>query len=217
MEGGPPHVQTGFLVSRPTRGLEKVLYPYGAVTHFGRSFQNRSGFTSQATGLVRVRSPLLTESRLMSFPPVTEMVQFTGFASPTYVFSRRYRRNGGFPHSEISGSKCARHSPELIATCYVLHRLSTPRHPPDALLHLNVKLSRTDPRPRPPTIPPLPCERRKPAYLREPCDAPAKPRPTRHAFKIQDLFTMSKQPPRGNRGPLGNVVLNPSARLASPG
>ena len=38
-------------------------------------------------GLVRVRSPLLTESRLISFPPVTEMFQFTGFAYATYVFS----------------------------------------------------------------------------------------------------------------------------------
>ena len=40
------------------------------------------------TGLVRVRSPLLTESRLMSFPPATEMFQFAGFASLTYVFSQ---------------------------------------------------------------------------------------------------------------------------------
>ena len=39
------------------------------------------------TGLVPVRSPLLRESRLMSFPPVTEMFQFTGFAFPTYEFS----------------------------------------------------------------------------------------------------------------------------------
>ena len=31
-------------------------------------------------GLVRVRSPLLTESLLMSFPPGTEMFQFPGFA-----------------------------------------------------------------------------------------------------------------------------------------
>ena len=46
-------------------------YPYGAVTHFGRPFQSRSGFVFQATGLVRVRSPLLAESRLMSFPPAT--------------------------------------------------------------------------------------------------------------------------------------------------
>ena len=34
------------------------------------------------TGLFRVRSPLLAESRLISFPPGTEMFQFPGFASP---------------------------------------------------------------------------------------------------------------------------------------
>jgi hypothetical protein len=61
------------------------------------------------------------------------MFQFAGFASPTYVFSGRYRRSGGLPHSEIHGSKPARGSPWLIATCCVLHRLSVPRHPPDAL------------------------------------------------------------------------------------
>ena len=32
--------------------------------------------------LVRVRSPLLAESRLISVPPATEMFQFTGFALP---------------------------------------------------------------------------------------------------------------------------------------
>jgi hypothetical protein len=37
------------------------------------------------------------------------------------------------PHSEIPGSTIARISPGLIAACYVLHRLSVPRHPPDAL------------------------------------------------------------------------------------
>ena len=40
------------------------------------------------------------------------------------------------PHSEISGSQRACHSPELIATCYVLHRLLSPRHPPCALSSL---------------------------------------------------------------------------------
>ena len=164
MEGGPPTFRQGFTCPALLED-KKAAVPVRGYHPLWPAFPDGSGFLSLATGLVRVRSPLLTESRLMSFPPVTEMVQFTGFASPTYVFSRRYRRNGGFPHSEISGSKCARHSPELIATCYVLHRLSTPRHPPDALLHLNVKLSRTDPRPRPPTIPPLPCERRKPTIL----------------------------------------------------
>ena len=42
------------------------------------------------TGLVPVRSPLLRESRLISFPPVTEMFQFTGFAPNTYGFSAGY-------------------------------------------------------------------------------------------------------------------------------
>ena len=49
---------------------------------------------------------------------------------------------GGFPHSEISGSKGARASPDLIAACHVLHRLSTPRHPSEALMRLIV-LSKT--------------------------------------------------------------------------
>ena len=44
------------------------------------SFPERSSYISIITGLVRVRSPLLTESQLMSFPPGTEMFQFSGFA-----------------------------------------------------------------------------------------------------------------------------------------
>ncbi len=53
------------------------------------SFPARSGFPAAGTGLVRFRSPLLTESRLMSFPPASEMFQFAGFASPPYGFGRR--------------------------------------------------------------------------------------------------------------------------------
>jgi hypothetical protein len=45
------------------------------------AFPDCSGFYIPATGLVRVRSPLLAESRLISFPPGTEMFQFPGFAS----------------------------------------------------------------------------------------------------------------------------------------
>ena len=44
---------------------------------------------------------------------------------------------GGFPHSEIRGSKPVRGSPRLIAAYHVLHRLSAPRHPPDTLLTLD--------------------------------------------------------------------------------
>ncbi len=67
------------------------LYPYGTITLSGRPFQNRSGFLSEATGLVPFRSPLLRESRLISFPPGTEMFQFPGFASHPYGFRMRYR------------------------------------------------------------------------------------------------------------------------------
>src|SRR4029077_18441366 len=45
-------------------------------------------------------------------------------------------KRAGFPHSEIRGSKGARPSPRLFAACHVLHRLSVPRHPPNALKRL---------------------------------------------------------------------------------
>ena len=47
------------------------------------------------------------------------------------------RVEGGFPHSEILGSKLVRSSPRHIAAYHVLHRLSAPRHPPDALTTLD--------------------------------------------------------------------------------
>ena len=41
-------------------------------------------------GLFRFRSPLLTESQLISFPAVTKMFQFSALASISYVFRYRY-------------------------------------------------------------------------------------------------------------------------------
>ena len=43
---------------------------------------------------------------------------------------------GGFPHSDIFGSKNATVSPKLFAGCHVLHRLLLPRHSPGALIAL---------------------------------------------------------------------------------
>ena len=54
------------------------------------NFPECFAYLLRTTGLFRVRSPLLAESLLMSFPPGTEMFQFPGFASPAYVFSWRY-------------------------------------------------------------------------------------------------------------------------------
>ena len=101
------------------------------------AFPDRSASFFETTGLFRVRSPLLAESLLMSFPPGTEMFQFPGFASSPYVFRQRYPSLGGFPHSDIHGSTPARGSPWLFAACHVLHRLLVPRHPPNALIALN--------------------------------------------------------------------------------
>ena len=117
-------------------------YQYGAVTRFGPTFQMVPVVSEH--GLVRVRSPLLAESRLISFPPATEMFHFAGFA-PLRVPS-----TGGFPHSDICGSKSVRDSPQLFAAYHVLHRLSMPRHPPNALKaldHSHYRCPRTSRRP----------------------------------------------------------------------
>lgn len=55
---------------------------YRAFTFCGASFKR---FTHHHR-FVRFRSPLLTESRLLSFPPGTEMFHFPGFALHPYAF-----------------------------------------------------------------------------------------------------------------------------------
>src|SRR5262249_7632144 len=49
---------------------------------------------------------------------------------------------GGFPHSEIPGSKLVCSSPGLIAAYRVLRRLLAPRHSPYALSSLTIRNSR---------------------------------------------------------------------------
>jgi hypothetical protein len=121
--------------------------PYSRIDCSGRirgyhplwpAFPDRSAYKQSTTGLLRVRSPLLAESLLMSFPPGTEMFQFPGFASTNYVFIGRYSLRSGLPHSDIHGSTPARGSPWLFAACHVLHRLLVPRHPPNALIALEI-------------------------------------------------------------------------------
>ena len=85
MEGGPPTFRQDGSCPALLEDLG-IGFPYGAVTRSGPPFQTVLVPNAQATGLVRVRSPLLAESRLMSFPPATEMVQLAGFASHDYGF-----------------------------------------------------------------------------------------------------------------------------------
>jgi hypothetical protein len=94
---------------------------------------------------MRFRSPLLSQSRFLSFPPGTEMVHFPGFARTRLWIHRAVRRFylRGFPHSDIPGSKPVCGSPRLIAAYHVLHRLLLPRHPPCALSSLTIKFARS--------------------------------------------------------------------------
>src|SRR5215813_589964 len=87
------------------------------------AFPARSTTTYATFGRLRVRSSLLAQSRLISFPPGTEIFQFPGFASHTYRFSVEYLLRGGFPHSDIAGSMHVAGSPALFAGCHVLLRL----------------------------------------------------------------------------------------------
>jgi hypothetical protein len=80
-------------------------------------------------GLVRVRSPLLTESRLLSVPPGTEMFQFPGLAAPRLWIQRGLIRA---PRDQCSFDS----SPGLIAVFHALRRRLAPRHPPHALSSL---------------------------------------------------------------------------------
>ena len=92
---------------------------------------------------MRFRSPLLSQSRFLSFPPGTEMVHFPGFARTQLWIHRAVRGfcPRGFPHSEISGSMPACGSPKLIAACHVFLRRLLPRHPPCALSSLTTKFT----------------------------------------------------------------------------
>ena len=122
LEGGPPFFKRDYTCPALLM-LLKVRSLYRTITFFGYPFQNIRISYFKKTGLVRVRSPLLTESRLISFPPATEMFQFAGFASCPYVFRTRYHSRGGFPHSDIDGSKVVRTSPSLFAAYHVFLRL----------------------------------------------------------------------------------------------
>ena len=71
-------------------------------------FPDRSAYLVSTTGLFRVRSSLLAESRLMSFPPGTEIFQFPGFASPHYGFMWRYPCGWVAPFGHPRINACSR-------------------------------------------------------------------------------------------------------------
>jgi hypothetical protein len=147
-----------------TRRGSRIVFAYGAVTRSGRPFQAASAnepicnslrnsqfpldgpttprlqrlrpITQPRFGLLRFRSPLLTECSLLL--EVLRCFSSLGVLVTAYIFNRASRdiTPGGFPHSDISGSTLARNSPKHFAACHVLRRLLAPRHPPHALSSL---------------------------------------------------------------------------------
>ena len=93
LEDGPPIFRQDFtcpalLVARPVPQSSFSIRGYHPLWP---AFPDRfDKSTAKTCRLFRFRSPLLSESRLMSFPRATEMFQFARFASLTYVFSQRY-------------------------------------------------------------------------------------------------------------------------------
>jgi hypothetical protein len=120
-------------------GFSKPLLLVSTHPMFGSYNPRRQVFWFR---LVPFRSPLLRESRLISFPRGNEMFQFPPFASPSLCIQEGILKVylSGFPHSEISGSKVICTSPKLIAACRVLHRRQMPRHPPCALVYFQLHL-----------------------------------------------------------------------------
>ena len=154
-------IPTGFHVSRGTRvpSRRPYVFMYGAFTLYGPTFQtvpltydfftshslckncrtvprppccNACRLTQHRFRLVPVRSPLLGESLLFSFPPGTEMFQFPGFAPNTYEFSVWWPAlsGAGCPIRKSPIQSLCSGSSRLFAATYVLHRFLAPRHPP---------------------------------------------------------------------------------------
>lgn len=129
---------------RPSRGTG--LSP--SVADPPRPFPSESR-NSSPFGLLRFRSPLLTESILFLLLPVLRCFSSRGslrrgMCSPSGDATYR----AGFPHSGTRGSKPEDGSPRPIAAFRALRRQPVPRHPPHALKVACSHAGRGNPLPR---------------------------------------------------------------------
>ena len=125
LEDGPPIFRQDYTCPAllVARLVPPSTFPIRGYHPLWPTFPSRSGKSMAKTcRLFRFRSPLLSESRLMSVPRATEMFQFTRFASHTYVFSVRYL-SVGFPIRKSPDQSLFASSPKLIAGYHVLRRL----------------------------------------------------------------------------------------------
>ena len=119
------------------RGFHALRPAFPGVFHYRLTVQCRGPSTPRPPrrprfGLLRVRSPLLAESLLISFPGLLRWFTSPGIAPPRYFIRARGARLAacGLPHSGTPGSMDVCSSPGLFAACRALHRQRAPRHPP---------------------------------------------------------------------------------------
>ena len=112
--------------------------PHSVIGPSTPTTQRRQAITRNRFRLFPVRSPLLGESFLLSFPPGTKMFQFPGLPRQSYGFTlpSRNMTPEGLPHSDSRGSTPVGNSPRTIVASHVLLRLLAPRYPPKALCSL---------------------------------------------------------------------------------
>ena len=122
-------------------------FAYGAFTLFRWSFQGHSATIDKSITRSEPRSARTSVWALPISLAATFGITFV-FSSSGYLDVSVHRVPSvclwiqhtvrkvflrGFPHSDICGSLCICHSPQLFAAYHVFRRLSVPRHPPCAL------------------------------------------------------------------------------------
>lgn len=124
--GWTPHIQTGFPEPDFTRWANQT-----STTGLSPSAVRHSN-ASLVVWLIRVRSPLLTESLLLSFPVDTEMFQFSTFALHPYAFRVKYPEGWVAPFRNPGVAVCLPTRPGLsqVTTSFIASRHQDIHHVP---------------------------------------------------------------------------------------
>ncbi len=149
-----PLLPTGFLVSCGTLvpARPRSAFAYGTLTLFGPDLHRCSaGFVCRSSP---ARNPIKTYLHGLGSSPfarrysenrsyflflrLLRCFSSPGSLPPAYLVQQAMpdSSSGGFPHSDICGSRLMCSSPQLFAAYHVLLRLLMPRHPPYALISL---------------------------------------------------------------------------------
>ena len=133
-------IHTKFHVHRVTQEIPRRarVFGYGPLTLYGAIFHSlrltvalphwapTTPVVNYWFGLFRFRSPLLTESLSLSFPPVTEMFHFAGFRDMSPMNSDSFDRvlpRSGYPIRKSTGQSvfAANRSLSQLITSFIAY------------------------------------------------------------------------------------------------